>query len=279
MSTVLVTGGYGFIGIHRVRTILQRTPWRIVNVDKLTYAGDPSRLADVDADARYKFVKGGVADSGLVAVLFGEHRPFAVVNFAAESHVDRSILDPSSFLQTNVIGTQTIMEGVRKGAVERFLQVSTDEVYGDLVDGRAASEEAPLRPSSPDAASKAARRDWLYVEDNCEALLAILERGRVGEIYNVGAGQERADLEMVELVCGLVAEHAGCDAANLRAQVFFVKNRPGHDVRYALRTDKIRRELDWAPRTSFDGGLSKAVAWYVGHQDWMNHVVIEEYQR
>ncbi len=328
MRTVLVTGGCGFIGSHFVRALLQHGTYRVVNLDKLTYAGDPGRLADVAGSPRYAFVQGDIADGDLVAAVVDAHRPWAIVNFAAESHVDRSILDPGPFLQTNVIGVEVLLRVARRAQVARVLHISTDEVYGDLEGQAAATEASPLRPSSPYAASKAAadllclsyhrtyglpvlvarssnnygpyqfpekliplmilnalagrdlpvygdglqRRDWLHVEDNCTALLAVLERGHPGAVYNIGTGDERTNLDVVARICAAVARHTGRDPAGVRAQIRHVADRPGHDRRYALDTGRVRTELGWAPRVPFDEGLERTVAWYVANTAWLDRV-------
>lgn len=334
MKTVLVTGGCGFIGSHFVRLLLRRRAWRVVNLDKLTYAGDPARLKDVEEGARYRFVKGDIADRALLDELLREEKPWAAVNFAAESHVDRSILDPSPFLDTNVLGVQALLEVARRHSVDRFVQVSTDEVYGDAQGKGPFSEESPLRPSSPYAASKAAadlfclaswrtygvlvvilrssnnygpfqfpekliplmirnavngedlpiygdgaqRRDWLYVEDNCEALLSVLEDGMTGCIYNVGVGEERTNLGVVHAICRLLADEAGLDSGTLLKKIRFIPDRPGHDRCYALDTQRIRRELGWSPQVTFQAGLKQTVRWYLQNQDWVERVTSGEYK-
>jgi dTDP-glucose 4,6-dehydratase len=325
MKTVLVTGGCGFIGSHFVRLLLAQQRWRVVNLDKLTYAGNRERLGEISEGAAYRFVMGDIADRTQVDELFRTERPWGVVNFAAETHVDRSILDASPFLTTNVAGTRILLEGVRVHGVERFLQVSTDEVYGD-VDGKdSCFEESPVWPSSPYAASKASadllslayhrtygvpiliarssnnygpfqfpeklvpltirnaiagkelpvygdglqRRDWLYVDDNCEALLTILERGEIGSIYNVGTGEERTNLSVVDAICRALASETGRDLEELRARIRFVEDRPGHDRRYALDNSRVRRDLGWSPQVSFDAGLPRTVRWYIANAWWM----------
>lgn len=335
MKTVLVTGGCGFIGGHCVRQLLNRTEWRVINLDKLTYAGDLENLQDVDEGPRYRFVRGDIADRALVDSVFQEERPWGVLNFAAESHVDRSILDPSPFIQTNVIGVQVLLEAARRYGVERFVQVSSDEVYGDAEGKTPFHEASLLTPSSPYAASKAAadllcvayhrthnlpnliarssnnygprqfpekliplmirnalrgealpvygdglqQRDWLYVEDNCRALLTVLERGRVGAIYNVGTGEGRTNLDVIRVICQSVSEEAGLREEVLLQQVQFVPDRPGHDRRYALDTKRVVRELGWSPQVPFDKGLRVTVRWYLDHQEWMDRVTSEEYRR
>ncbi len=335
MRTVLVTGGCGFIGSHFVRLLLQRPDYQVVNLDKLTYAGDPSRLAGVEAGGRYLHIRGDIAEADLVETLCTDHRPWAVVNFAAESHVDRSILDPAPFLRTNVQGVQALLAAARRHGAARFLQISTDEVYGDATGRAPFSEDHALRPSSPYAASKAAadllclsyqrtygvpilvarssnnygpfqfpekliplmivnalagrelplygdgsqRRDWLYVEDNCDAILRILERGAPGNIYNIGTGQERANLHVVEMLCDVIARRRGLDPGTLRGKIRFVADRPGHDARYALDIRRMQADLGWSPTTPFEAGLERTVAWYLEHADWVTRTTDAEYRQ
>ena len=334
MKTVMVTGGCGFIGSHFVRLILKRRDWRVVNLDKLTYAGNLENLAELKEGWRYRFVKGDIAERSVVDGLFQEEKPWAVVNFAAESHVDRSILDASPFLRTNVTGAQVLLEACRYHGVEHFVQISTDEVYGDADGEKPFPEHSPLLPSSPYAASKAAadllnlayrrtyglpilivrsannygpfqfpeklipliirnalsgeflpiygdglqRREWLYVEDNCHAILSVLERGRPGSAYNVGAREDRTNLEVVGTLCRLLAEEAALDLNVLLKRIRSVQDRPGHDRRYALNTKKICQELGWSPQVSFETGLRQTVRWYLDHQDWAKRVISGEYR-
>lgn len=334
MRTILVTGGCGFIGSHFIRLLLQRTSWRVANLDKLTYAGDLARLSDIRDDDRYRFVRGDIADRELIDSLVSDERPDAIVNFAAESHVDRSILDPAPFLLTNVLGAQVLLEAARRGSVQRFLQISTDEVYGDADRTDAHSEDSPLLPSSPYSASKAAadllclayyrtygtpiviarssnnygpfqfpeklislvirnalqneelpvygdggqRRDWLFVEDNCRAILDVLEAGRTGATYNVAADQERTNLEVVRSVCRLLAQETGNAVEHFLALVRFVPDRPGHDRRYAMQTKRIASELGWRPEVTFEDGLRKTVQWYLANRDWVDRVTSGEYR-
>jgi len=333
VRTVLVTGGCGFIGSHCVRSLLAQSGWRVVNVDKLTYAGHVENLPGVTEGPAYRFVKGDIVDSALVAEVFREERPWGVINIAAESHVDRSILDAAPFLQTNVIGAHVLLEAAATYGPERFLHISTDEVYGDTDKGLPSDEQSPLRPSSPYAASKAAadllclafvrtrglpvmiarssnnfgpfqypeklipvlcrnalrgetlpvygdglqRRDWLYVGDNVSALLAILERGRPGAVYNVSAGQERTNLEVARAVCRGLAARAGEAPQRLLDRIQLVPDRPGHDRRYAMDAGRIRDELDWRPRVTFDEGLRETLEWYVSHQEWIGKVLAVDY--
>jgi dTDP-glucose 4,6-dehydratase len=334
MKTILVTGGCGFIGSCFVRLLCAETDWRIVNLDNLTYAGNLENVAGLPAD-RVRFVHGDIGDLALVQQILKEETPSAIVNFAAESHVDRSILDASAFLQTNIGGVQTLLEAIRIHPVERFLHISTDEVYGDKEGKQPSTEESPLAPSSPYAATKAAAdllclsyrrtyglpvmitrssnnygpyqfpeklipllirnglsemdfpvygdgmqiRDWLYVEDNCRAIRAVLEKGNVGAVYNIGTTEERTNLDVVEAICVAIAERRGIDLNKLRERIRFVTDRPGHDRRYAIDTAKIRGEIGWQPVTDFAAGLKQTVNWYLDHADWISHVTTGEYRK
>jgi dTDP-glucose 4,6-dehydratase len=333
MKTILVTGGCGFIGSNFVRLIAAERDWRIVNLDKLTYAGNLANVADVNSQ-RMRFVRGDICDREFAERLLKEEKPWAVVNFAAESHVDRSILDSTPFLQTNVNGVQALLEAVRRIDVERFLHISTDETYGDKEGLEPSNESASLNPSSPYAASKAAAdllclsyrrtyelpviitrssnnygpyqfpeklipvlirnslsgmelpvygdgrqiRDWLHVEDNCRAILTVLERGRVGSIYNIGTGDERSNLDVVDAICVAVAEKGGISVAKLKEQVRFVTDRPGHDRRYAIDTRQVREETGWRPVKDFADGITQTVSWYLAHREWIASVTSGEYQ-
>lgn len=334
MKTILVTGGCGFIGSNFVRLLNAETDWRIVNLDKLTYAGNAENIADLPP-ARHRMIHGDIADPALVEKVLKEEKPWAIVNFAAESHVDRSILDAAPFVQTNIGGVQTLLDAARAHPVERFLHISTDEVYGDKEGKEPSAEDSALAPSSPYAATKAAAdllcfayrrtygvpvivtrssnnygpyqfpekfisllirnalnglelpvygdgkqiRDWLYVEDNCRAILTVLDEGQVGSTYNIGTGEERTNLEVVEAVCAAVAEAQGSSPAKLKERIRFVTDRPGHDRRYALDTSKIRRETGWKPQVGFDEGLKRTVRWYLEHADWIAHVSSGEYRK
>ena len=323
---VLVTGGSGFIGSNLVRLLLAERPgWRVVNLDKLTYAGNAENLADLEGHPSYRFVRGDICDGALVADLFRGERIEAVMHLAAESHVDRSILTPAVFIDTNVRGTQVLLEAARELGVPRFLQVSTDEVYGSLGPTGVFVEETPLAPSSPYSASKAGAdllalayartfglhvvvtrcsnnygpyqfpekliplmianalrdlplpvygdgmnvRDWIQVEDHCRGLVAALERGRAGEVYNIGASSERHNLQIVEAIL----DHLG----KPRSLVQFVRDRPGHDRRYAIDAAKARRELGWAPARRFEEGLVDTVRWYQAHRAWWERIISGEY--
>lgn len=324
---VLVTGGAGFIGSNFVRLLLRDRPgWGIVNLDLLTYAGNLDNLSDAASSPEYTFIRGDIADGEFVDSLFGEHRFDAVVNFAAESHVDRSIEEPAPFLRTNIIGTQVLLEIARRQGVPKFVQVSTDEVYGSLgAEGRF-KETDPLQPNSPYAASKAAAdlvcrayektygypaiitrssnnygpyqfpekliplminnaladkelpvygdgsnvRDWIYVEDNCRGILAALERGQPGRTYNIGGDNEWPNLELVKLVLRLLGKP--------ESLIRFVKDRPGHDQRYALDSSRAREELDWRPIIPFEEGLDSTIEWYRSNRPWCERILSGEYQ-
>ncbi len=323
---VLVTGGSGFIGSNLVRLLLAERPgWRIVNLDKLTYAGNAENLADLEGNPRYRFVRGDVCDGPLVAELLEAERIDGVMHLAAESHVDRSILAPSVFIETNVRGTQVLLEAARELGVKRFLHVSTDEVYGSLGPTGFFTEQTPLAPSSPYSASKAGSdllalayahtfrvpvvvtrcsnnygpyqfpekliplmianalrdlplpvygdgmnvRDWIHVEDHARGLLAALEQGRDGEVYNFGASSERHNIHIVKLVLELVGKP--------QSLITYVKDRPGHDRRYAIDAAKATRELGWAPRHRFEDALGETVRWYVEHRPWWERIISGEY--
>jgi len=331
---ILITGGCGFIGSNFIRYILREHPdWHIVNLDKLTYAGNLKNLEDVARDPRYKFVRGDIADRELVDRVFSEARPDAVVNFAAESHVDRSILDPSPFVETNIKGVQVLLEAARQYKVERFIQISTDEVYGSLGEIGKFTEDSPLKPNSPYAASKAAAdllcrayhkaygvpviitrssnnygpyqfpekliplmirnalhrkplplygkgenvRDWLYVEDNCRAIDLVLQKGRVGEIYNIGGGCEKRNIEVVRMICDILKDYP--KTQDLKPKIQFIEDPRGaaHDFRYALDCTKIKEKLGWEPQVNFEEGLRRTVEWYLENQDWVKGVITGEY--
>jgi len=328
---LLVTGGAGFIGANFVVSTLEATGEPIVNVDKLTYAGNTRNLDTVRADSRHRFVQGDICDRDLVRTLLKTHRPRAIVHFAAESHVDRSIAGPAEFVQTNVVGTWALLEEARawwdangRDAGFRFVHVSTDEVYGSLAAAAPAfTEDMPYAPNSPYAASKAAAdhmvrayhhtyglptvttncsnnygprqfpekliplvirnalageplpvygdgknvRDWLYVADHCEAVRLVLEKGGVGETYNIGGETERANIDVVRTICALLDRLRPRRQGSYAELIRFVTDRLGHDRRYAMDISKIRRELGWRPRESFESGLEKTVRWYLDNME------------
>jgi dTDP-glucose 4,6-dehydratase len=341
--TLLITGGAGFIGSNLVQHALDHTPHRIVVLDKLTYAGSLVSLERPLADPRVSFVKADIGDRTAVARLLADVRPDAILNLAAETHVDRSIDDPRPFVDTNVVGTFVLLESARAYAAGlppearasfRFLHVSTDEVYGTLGASGQFSEQTPYAPNSPYAASKASAdhlvrayfhtyrlpvlitncsnnygpfqfpekliplmilnavdgrrlpvygdgghvRDWLHVDDHCAGILLVLAKGTPGEKYNIGGGNERTNLQVVDAICDAV-DHLRPSAGGRRALKQFVPDRPGHDRRYAIDASKIRRELGWTPAHTFERGLSETVAWYLEHRDWCEQVLAGRYER
>jgi dTDP-glucose 4,6-dehydratase len=336
---ILVTGGAGFIGANFVLDWLAVGDEPVVNLDKLTYAGNLETLGSLEGDARHRFVRGDIGDGDGVLRLLAAHQPRAVVNFAAESHVDRSIQGPEDFIQTNIVGTFRLLEAVRAywggltgeaRAAFRLLHVSTDEVYGSLGPGDPAfTEQHRYEPNSPYSASKAASdhlvrayhhtyglpvlttncsnnygpyhfpekliplmivnalagkplpvygdgmqvRDWLYVKDHCSAIRRVLESGRLGETYNVGGWNEKPNIEIVHAVCALLDElRPRADGQSYRQQITFVKDRPGHDRRYAIDARKIEQELGWKPAETFETGIRKTVQWYLDNPEWVAHV-------
>lgn len=343
---ILVTGGAGFIGANFVLDWISCADEPVVNLDKLTYAGNLQNLASVAASPRHHFVKGDIGDQALVADLLRRHQVRAVVNFAAESHVDRSIHGPDAFVQTNIVGTFRLLEAVRgywgeldeaSRAAFRFLHVSTDEVYGSLAaDEPPFAESHRYEPNSPYSASKAASdhmvrayhhtyglpvlttncsnnygpyhfpeklipliihnalagkplpiygdgqqiRDWLYVRDHCSAIRRVLEAGGLGEVYNVGGWNEKPNLEVVHTICDLLDElQPRADQASYKAQITYVKDRPGHDRRYAIDARKLQRELGWRPAETFESGIRKTVQWYLANQDWVANVTSGAYRQ
>ncbi|MBP1654434.1 MAG: dTDP-glucose 4,6-dehydratase [Bacteroidetes bacterium] len=326
MRHILVTGGAGFIGSNFVRYLLQQEEGvHVVNFDSLTYAGNLENLVDVQSDPRYVFVKGDICDPEAVASALKAHSIDTIVHFAAESHVDRSILGAGAFIRTNVVGTQVLLEAARAAGISKFLHVSTDEVYGSLGPEGLFTETTPIHPNSPYAASKASSdllalawqhtyglpvvvtrcsnnygpyqfpekliplmvcnamrdiplpvygdglnvRDWLHVRDHCAALLTVLRRGVAGEVYNIGGSNEWANIDIVKLVLRLLGKP--------ESLISYVRDRPGHDRRYAIDATRIHRELGWKPTVSFDQGLAETVRWYVDHRTWWSRVMTGEY--
>ena len=344
MKTLLVTGGAGFIGGNFVLDALARGGVRVVNLDKLTYAGNRDTLASLEAHPAHVFVQGDIADRAGLARLLAEHRPDAIVNFAAESNVDRSIDGPEAFVQTNVVGTLHLLQETlaywRALPLERqdgfrFLHVSTDEVYGSLGPVGRFTEETPYAPNSPYSASKAASdhlvrafhhtyglptlttncsnnygpfqfpekliplmiqkalrgealpvygdgrnvRDWLYVLDHCRAIARVLEAGRPGEVYNVGGDSERENIHVVRTICALLDERRPlADGRKRESLITYVKDRPGHDRRYAIDASKIQRELGWAPQETFESGIARTVDWYLANAAWVQRVLDGSYR-
>ena len=328
--TIIVTGGAGFIGSNFIFHMLAKYPdYRIICLDKLTYAGNLSTLAGVMDNPDFRFVKADICDREAVEQLFAEEHPDIVVNFAAESHVDRSIEDPGIFLQTNIMGTAVLMDACRKYGITRYHQVSTDEVYGDLPWDRAElsfTEASPLRPSSPYSSSKASAdllalsykrtyglpvtisrcgnnygpyqfpekliplmisnalqdkplpiygsgenvRDWIYVDDHCKAIDAIIHKGRIGEIYNVGASCEIRNIDIVKLICK--------ELGKPESLITHVTDRKGHDMRYAVDPTKIHNELGWLPETKFADGIKKTIKWYLENRKWWEDIISGEYK-
>ncbi|MCU0559465.1 MAG: dTDP-glucose 4,6-dehydratase [Desulfobacterales bacterium] len=342
MQAILVTGGCGFIGSNFIRYLLTESGYegRVVNLDKLTYAGNPENLEEIarQAGQRYRFAKGDICDPAAVRAIFQRERIDAVCHFAAESHVDRSIVGPGAFIETNVQGTFTLLEVAREFAadVKLFHHVSTDEVYGSLGPVGYFTEETAYRPNSPYSASKAASdhlvrayhhtyglpvtvsncsnnygpyqfpekliplmilnaaegkplpvygegrnvRDWLHVADHCRAVWAVMQRGRRGQTYNIGGRCERVNIDTVTLICDLVDEMLPDPGAGPRRRLItFVKDRPGHDLRYAIDCRKIETELGWQPRETFESGLRQTIQWYLDHREWVERVRSGEYQR
>lgn len=342
MNKILITGGAGFIGSAVVRQLIAETGYSVVNVDKLTYAGNLQSLSSIADHPRYRFEHVDICDADEVARVFREHQPDAVMHLAAESHVDRSISGPAAFIQTNIVGSYTLLEAARNywNGLDaenkqsfRFHHISTDEVYGSLGESGYFTEETPYQPNSPYSASKAASdhlvrawhhtyglpvvatncsnnygpyhfpekliplmilnavndkplpiygkgdniRDWLYVDDHARALRLVLEKGRLGETYNIGGWNEKTNLEVVQAICALLDELHPQGAPHARL-ISYVQDRPGHDQRYAIDANKIERELGWKPQETFESGLRKTVQWYLANQDWVRGVTSGEYQ-
>lgn len=345
MQTILVTGGAGFIGSNFIHIALQSPAIHIINMDKLTYAGNLDSLKDVEHDPGYTFVQGDICDSDFVNRVFTQYQPDSIVHFAAESHVDRSIDGPAEFIETNINGTFTLVEAARQYWRDladaekeefRFLHVSTDEVYGSLGDTGFFTEETPYAPNSPYSASKASSdhlvrayyhtyglpvlitncsnnygpyqfpekliplmimnalegkplpiygngmnvRDWLYVEDHCRAILRVLDKGTPGEKYNIGGHNEKTNMSIVHTLCDILdSKRPRKDGKSYREQITFVKDRPGHDMRYAIDASKIQKELCWVPDETFETGIAKTVDWYLNNSEWCQRVTDGSYRR
>lgn len=344
--TILVTGGAGFIGSNFVLKYIKQLDEPIINMDKLTYAGNLDNLASLKNNVKHIFVKSDIGDSELVSTIFEKYKPRAIINFAAESHVDRSITSPEDFIQTNVVGTFRFLECTKQywnslNAQEkkdfRFLHVSTDEVYGTLEkDAPAFSETNRYEPNSPYSASKAASdhlvrayyhtyglpvlttncsnnygpyqfpeklipliihnalagknlpiygdgkqiRDWLFVDDHCSAIMTALEKGKLGEVYNIGGLNEKTNMEVVNHICEILDElRPKENGDSYKSQITFVKDRPGHDRRYAINADKIQKELSWRPAAKFEDGIKKTVNWYLTHQDWVKKITSGDHEK
>ncbi|HDR5348737.1 dTDP-glucose 4,6-dehydratase [Bacillus cereus group sp. MYBK59-1] len=324
---VLVTGGAGFIGSNFVRYMVKKYPeYNIVNLDSLTYAGNLENLKDIEKLSNYKFVKGDIADRQFINQLFKEEKFDYVLNFAAESHVDRSITNPDIFIQTNIQGTQVLLDAAKNAEVKKYLQVSTDEVYGTLGETGYFTEETPLASNSPYSSSKAGAdllvrayhetfglpvnitrcsnnygpfhfpekliplmiinalndkqlpvygdglnvRDWLHVEDHCQAIDLVLHKGKNGEVYNVGGNNERTNIEIVKTILKALGKP--------ESLIKYVTDRPGHDRRYAIDATKLREELGWSPKYNFDTGIEQTIKWYLENQDWWKNIISGEYQ-
>jgi dTDP-glucose 4,6-dehydratase len=328
MKNILVTGGAGFIGSNFVKYMLQNYDYRIINFDKLTYAGNLENLTDIENHKNYSFVKGDICDEVIVEKTLKDYNIDTIINFAAESHVDRSILGPKEFIVTNVIGTQTLLETARKIGIEKYLQVSTDEVYGSLPEDRPElkfTELTSITTNSPYSASKASAdllvnayyhtfkmpvlttrcsnnygpyqfpekliplmiakavdgeklpvygdgknvRDWLYVEDHCSAICEVIHKGKIGEVYNIGGNNEWYNIDIVKLILKLLGK--------TEEHINYVKDRPGHDRRYAIDSTKIKNELGWEPAYKFDNGIEKTIKWYVDNEKWWRGVMKGDY--
>jgi len=327
MKNVLITGGAGFIGSNFVKWMLKKYPdYTIINLDKLTYAGNLENLEDIEDNSQYRFEKGDVCDIPSVDRIFEKYSIDAIVHFAAESHVDRSILSASEFVRTNVLGTQVLLDVAKKYSIEKFLHVSTDEVYGSLGESGKFTEKTMLHPNSPYSASKTSSdlfvlayqhtfnipvvvtrcsnnygpyqfpekliplmiinalngkplpvygkganvRDWLHVIDHCSALDTVLHDGVVGEIYNIGGNNEWKNIDIVKLILKTIGKP--------ESLITFVKDRPGHDLRYAIDATKIKNELGWSPSYTFENGIVETIDWYLDNQNWWKRIISGEYQ-
>lgn len=338
--TIFVTGGAGFIGANFLNMFVSINPqYQFINIDKLTYAANPLSLKSVEGLNNYSFEKVSINDFKLLAEVFEKYRPELIVNFAAESHVDRSISGPAEFIETNIIGTFNLLEACRQKWEDKtnklYLHISTDEVYGSLGDTGSFNEKTSYDPRSPYSASKASSdllvsayfhtyglpviitncsnnfgpyqfpekliplmiinalegktlpvygeglniRDWLYVEDHCRALWMIIEKGMIGETYNIGGGSEWRNIDLVNQICELLAEETGEKPEAYKQLISFVRDRPGHDYRYAIDSSKINTDIGWKPRESFKSGLKKTIKWYLQNQHWVESVKSGDYRK
>lgn len=325
MKKILVTGGCGFIGSNFIRYVLKNSDYEVVNLDKLTYAGNLKNLVDVQDNPKYKFYRGDICNYELVTYIVEKEKVDSIINFAAESHVDRSILSSQEFIRTNVTGTNVLLEVTRQFDLERFVQISTDEVYGSLGPEGKFTETTPLSPNSPYSASKASAdllvkaynhtyglptlitrcsnnygpyqfpekliplmiinainnkplpvygdgmnvRDWIYVEDHCDAILKVFENGKIGEVYNIGAENEKPNIEIVKLILKELGKG--------EALITYVKDRPGHDRRYAIDATKIKTELGWKPAHTFENAIKETISWYLQNKSWWEEIISGDY--
>ena len=324
MNNILITGGAGFIGSNFTRLLLSQEKYKIVNLDALTYGGNIDNIQDFLVNPLYKFIQGNICDKTLITQIIKDYKIDTIINFAAETHVDRSILNPANFIQTNIVGTEILLEASVEHHISRFIQISTDEVYGSANPNETFNEDSSLHPNSPYAASKASAdlivrsfiktyrlpaiivrstnnfgefqhiekfiplaitkamnnqeipiygigentRDWLYVQDNCRAILSVLENGRAGEIYNISANNEKSNIEIAEIIL----KNLGKDKNLLK----FIEDRPAHDLRYSIDSSKIRNELGWEPTFAFNQAISQTIQWYRNNQIWVNKVMESE---
>jgi len=334
-SKILVTGGAGFIGSNFIINSLKRfKTWNIVNLDKITYAGNLNNLKAVQKNPRYRFIKGDISNKILVNNLFKQEKFDYVINFAAESHVDRSIINPNLFIYSNVDGTSVLLDCANKYGINKFIQISTDEVYGQLLRGRS-KESDSLKPNNPYSASKASAdlicrsyhktfgvpivivrisnnygpfqfpeklialmiinavngetipvygvgdniRDWIYVDDSCDAIIRIIKKGKAGEIYNVSGNNPVKNINIISKICNLLSNKLGISLKELLSLIRFVEDRPAHDNRYSINCDKIKNEMGWHPKINIDKGLEKTVDWYLNNNNWVNKVQNKEYKK
>jgi len=341
MKKLLITGGAGFIGSHVIRLFVKKYPdYQIFNLDNLTYAGNLENLTDIESEPNYTFIKGDITDAEFILPLFKEHQFDGVIHLAAESHVDRSISNPIEFIQTNIIGTVTLLNAAREiwetdTANKLFYHISTDEVYGSLGEEGFFTESTSYDPRSPYSASKASSdhlvrayhhtfqlpvvltncsnnygpnqfpekliplsinniknskaipiygkgeniRDWLYVEDHANAIDLVFHKGKTGETYNIGGNNEWTNIDLIHLLCKIMDEKLGRNKGESAKLITFVKDRAGHDLRYAIDSSKIQRELNWKPSLQFEQGLSKTVDWYLENETWLNRVLAGDYEK